>query len=277
MILRNLIRDLSPLLEDSDVENPLRELRLIIAHVLSKTYEEIYFGDDQEIGEKDLQKIKDCVNLRCQHMPLAKILGQKEFWGMPFLVTMDTLDPRPESETLIEGIEALIKDVSLPLRILDLGTGSGCLLLSSLSLFPQATGVGIDLSNRALHVAKKNALRLGFADRSDFLFSDWFGGVSGTFDIILSNPPYIPEGTTLSLETLHDPASALFAAERGLLAYRLILERAAPYLNPGGYLVFEIGVDQAFDIIDLALQNHFKLVLARKDLLGHTRCLVFKK
>ncbi len=277
MILRNLIQDFLPLLDNADVENALRELRLIIAHVLSKTYEEIYFGDDQKIGEKDVETIKACVNLRCQHMPLAKILGQKEFWGMPFLVTMDTLDPRPESETLIEAIELLVKDASLPLRILDLGTGTGCLLLSALSIFPQATGVGVDLSNRALHVAKKNALRLGGAGRSEFIFSDWFEGVSGTFDIILSNPPYIPEGTSLSLETLHDPASALFAPEQGLLAYRLILEQAAPYLKSGGYLVFEIGAGQAFDVIDIALQNHFKLVLARKDLLGHTRCLVFNK
>ena len=264
-----------PLLTQSGVENPLRELRLIIAHVLGKSYEDVYFGESIEVSDKDVHRIQECINRRLNHMPLAKILGQKEFWGMPFLVTADTLDPRPESEVLIEAIEGLYVDSFCSLKILDLGTGSGCLVLSALSLFPQAMGLGVDFSNRALNVAKKNAIRLGMDNRCEFIYSNWFSAITGAWDIIISNPPYIPEGTSLSDETLHDPASALFAPEKGLMAYRLILEQAKVYLKPGGYLVFEIGAGQAFDIIDIALKNQFKLFLARKDLLGHTRCLIF--
>lgn len=271
------MEELTAPLAQSGVDNPLRELRLIIAHVLSKSYQEIFFGDNIEVNEKQVQHIRDCVKLRLNHMPLAKILGHKEFWGLPFLVTADTLDPRPESETLLEGLEGMYPDKSLPLCILDLGTGSGCLILSALSIFPQAKGLGVDFSNRALHVAIKNADRLGMGDRCEFIYSNWFSAVTGIWDIILSNPPYIPEGTPLSEETLHDPPTALFAPERGLMAYRLILEQAGFYLKPEGYLIFEIGAGQKFDIIDIALKNKFVFVLARKDLLGHTRCLVFKR
>ena len=275
MKIWNLMETFVPPLAQSGIENPLRELRLIIAHALGKSYEDVYFGENIEVNDADIHRIQECVNLRLNYMPLAKILGQKEFWGMPFLVTADTLDPRPESETLIEAIEGLYADKSVSLKILDLGTGSGCLVLAALSLFLNGKGLGVDFSNRALHVAEKNASRLGMESRCDFVYSDWFGSVTGTWDIIISNPPYIPEGTSLSQETLHDPVSALFAPERGLMAYRLILERAKDYLKPGGYLIFEIGAGQAFDIIDIALKNKFKLFLARKDLLGHTRCLVF--
>lgn len=277
MTILLLLHQLAPLLEGEGVENPLREIRILMARVLKRTYEDIFFGDDIILTAEQIAQIKEHVILRQQGIPLAKIIGEKEFWGLPFVVTMDTLDPRPESETLIEAVLQLYPDSNKPLSILDLGTGTGCLLLSVLHEFPQAKGIGVDLSQRALEIAKKNAVALGLSQRCFFLQSHWFDKVSGYFDLILANPPYIPPETPLSKETLYDPASALFAPENGLLHYRLILEQTSGFLNPLGYLIFEIGAGQHFDVIDLALQNGYRLVIARKDLLGYTRCLVFQR
>jgi release factor glutamine methyltransferase len=277
MKINTLLEEFTPSMTQKGIENPQRELRLIVAHVLSRPYEQIYFEDDIQITEQELTKIKECIKLRLKHMPLAKILGHREFWGLPFCVTMDTLDPRPETETLLEALENLYSDKSLPLKILDLGTGSGCLLLSALTIFPLAEGLGVDISHKALHIAQKNARQLKLNQRCTFIYSDWFSAVEGTWDIILSNPPYISEGTPLSKETLYDPKLALFAPENGLMAYRLILEGASDFLATNGVLVFEVGAGQHLDVMDLAAHNGFRLAMTRKDLSGYARCLVFKK
>lgn len=277
MTLNEAVKTFTSQLQSAKIENPLRETRLLIAFALDKTYEEIFFSDDFNLSESKLSVIQDLVTQRLNHKPLAKIIQQKEFWGISFIVTEDTLDPRPESESLIEEILYLQKDRQETFKILDLGTGSGCLLLTLLTLYPKATGLGIDISSKALQIAEQNARHLKLLDRCQFQQSSWFDNLTyQKWDIIISNPPYIPEGTELSTQTLYDPKSALFASENGLKDYRLILETAHEYLTTKGFLVFEIGYDQKESVIDMATKKGYRLLSERKDLLGHTRCLVFQ-
>lgn len=281
ILLSLLISELNRSLSKKLGNDALREIRLLAAHVLNTTYENIFFNDERIILDNTQMKaLREATAMRLNHMPLAKIIGKKEFWGLPFEVTLDTLDPRPESETLIEAILILYADKQQALNILDLGTGSGCLLLSTLHEYPAAKGIGVDISMKALTIAQKNATKLNLKDRCKFIRGTWFKTKESSlsrFDIIISNPPYIPRGNILSPDTLYDPASALFAGEKGLLHYRLILEEAHHYLTPQGVIVFEIGQGQQSDVINLALKNNYHIVIVRKDILGHTRCLVFRK
>lgn len=179
--------------------------------------------------------------------PVAYITGVKEFWSLEFRVTPDVLIPRDDSECLIEAVLHR-RNKNTQWSILDLGVGSGCLLLSLLSEMPQARGLGVDRSLAALEVAQSNARALGLADRARFLASDWARAVEGAFDIVIANPPYIPEGERQSLPvdvSAFEPSQALFAGPDGMADYRAILADAPRLLAPGGLIVFETGADQA--------------------------------
>jgi release factor glutamine methyltransferase len=179
--------------------------------------------------------------------PVSRIVGVREFYGRPFRIDRSTLDPRPDTETLIEAALALV-DRRTPLKLLDLGTGSGCILVTLLAELPHATGVGIDKSLAALEVARANALDLGVADRAGFIADDWLDGVEGTFDLVVANPPYL---TTAEMAGLardvgdYDPAGALDGGPDGLAAYRRIVPRLRDVLRPGGIALFEVGHTQA--------------------------------
>lgn len=262
-------------LRQSPADHPLRELRLMAAQILNLTHDQLLFNPPDVIDEQDAQKLQAMVYRRCQHEPLAKILGYKEFWGLTFKVTQDTLDPRPDSETLIETALSYLTNKSETYRILDLGTGSGCLVLSLLSELPAAVGMGVDLSVPALVVAQANAVSLDLDARCQFVQSNWFGSIDGSFDLIITNPPYIDPSEVLSRQTRYDPESALFAGDRGLADYRTIFSTARSHLNDQGLLVLEIGHEQAVDVTKIAQNQSFKLLKLVKDLHGNDRCLVF--
>jgi release factor glutamine methyltransferase len=184
--------------------------------------------------------------------PVSRIIGRREFWGLSFRISPNTLDPRPETELLVEAVLDYVRDQRLcgePLRILDLGTGSGCLLAILLSELPLAFGVGVDRSNEALAVARENLSQLGLLDRSALLCANWLGAFDGErFDIIVGNPPYIPssEIRMLAVEVRdYDPSMALDGGEDGLRAYRAILAQAPRVLRRNGFLAFETGYEQA--------------------------------
>lgn len=185
---------------------------------------------------------EQAIAARLARKPVSQIIGRRAFWKHEFLVTSDVLDPRPDTETLVE--HALAAPFT---RVLDLGTGSGCILLSLLADRPGATGLGTDLSLAALQIAKQNAAALGLSDRAAFRQADWLAGVEGKFDLIVSNPPYIAttayEGLPPELR-LHEPKSALTPGGDGLDAYRSILAQAPAHLRSGGRLMVEIGHDQ---------------------------------
>jgi len=218
---------------------------------------------------------------RAAREPLSRILGQREFWSLVFRVTADTLDPRPESETLVELVLDAIgaEGRSRPLSILDLGTGSGCLLLALLHELPMATGVGTDLSPAAVQVARENAVVLGLADRASFVASDWAKPINRKFDVILSNPPYIRSCGIDRLEpevAICDPHRALDGGPDGLRCYRELAAILPILLAPGGVVVLEVGAEMDISVCRIMSEHNLKFIEHRKDLSLLVRCLAFR-
>jgi release factor glutamine methyltransferase len=228
-------------LQAAGIEDPARDARVLLAHALGIGPDRLTMMLTDEMSEPQATTYEEALVARIARRPVAQIIGRRLFWGLSFRVTRDTLDPRPETETLVA--EALARPFH---KVLDLGTGTGCILLSCLKGVPLARGLGVDVSGAALQVAADNARDLGLAGRARFLLSDWFSAVPGTFDLILSNPPYIAaaEMATLAPEVHWEPALALTPGGDGLDAYRQIARGAGARLMPGGRLLVEIGPTQ---------------------------------
>ena len=229
----------------------------------------------EEMPESALTAYREAQAKREKRIPVQHITGEQEFMGLSFKVTGDVLVPRQDTEILAE--EAL-KDLSSGMRVLDLCTGSGCILLSLIALCPGITGTGTDISPRALAVAKENAERLGVS--AEFFEGDLFAGAAGPFDMIVSNPPYIrtQEIETLAEEVrLFDPRGALDGGEDGLVFYRRILSECGPYLAEGGHVLLETGWDQAGDVADIMRENGFTQIRILRDLSGKERVVRGRK
>lgn len=211
--------------------------------------------------------------------PVWRILGEREFWGLTFRLSPATLEPRPDSETIVEAALAQLgarRDESL--SILDLGTGTGCLLIALLSECRRARGLGVDLSDEACRTAAGNAALNGVAARASFRQGNWTEGLSGPFDLVVSNPPYIPtpEIGALSVEVReHDPLLALDGGPDGLAPYRVFAKSLPALLAPGGFVVFEIGAGQKPDVVAIMAAGGLELRASRHDLGGHERALIF--
>ncbi len=219
------------------------------------------------------------VNRRLQHEPVAQILGYKEFWKDRFAVSRDVLTPRADSEVVIETLLRHRGDKNAPLRVLDLGTGSGCLLLSTLREYPQATGVGADQSPAALAIAAKNAAAFNLQHRCVLMQSNWCSNISGTFDVVLANPPYIPTADIDALDAdvrLHEPHAALDGGVDGLDCYRSILQQITPHLASDALLIFEVGQGQDEDLVTLGTAHGLRHVETAADLAGIARVVAFE-
>ena len=211
--------------------------------------------------------------------PVWRILGEREFWGLPFSLSNATLEPRPDSESIIEAaLETLSGRRNDALSILDLGTGSGCLLIALLSEFRSARGLGVDVAPEACETAMSNAVRNGVAERAQFRVGDWVSGVSGVFDLIVSNPPYI---ATAELESLpvavrdHDPTLALDGGADGLAAYRVLAAALPGLLGAAGVAILEIGAGQAREVVAIMQAGGLRHRGERHDLGGHPRAQIF--
>jgi len=229
------------------------------------------------LSAEEQARLDTALARRAAREPLDRIEGTREFWSLTFRLAPATLSPRPDSETLVSAALELLGDRARPWRLLDLGTGSGCLLLALLSELPAATGLGIDLAPAAVTAARENAARLGLAARARFLVDDWAQGQAGPFDLVVSNPPYIQSSDLASLEPEvrnFDPALALDGGADGLAAYRALLPQARRLLAPGGWLVLELGQGQATAVGDLAVAAGLTHVSTRDDLAGIARALV---
>lgn len=216
---------------------------------------------------------------RLKGEPVWRILGEREFWSLRFRLSPATLEPRPDSETIVEAALAELKARRAEaLSLLDLGTGTGCLLIALLSELPRARGLGIDLSEEACHTAAGNAALNGVAERASFRQGSWTEGLSGPFDLIVSNPPYIPsaEIAGLAVEVReHDPLLALDGGADGLGPYRIFARTLPALLAPGGIIVFEIGAGQGPDVVALMQAGGLEFRGSRHDLGGHERALIF--
>ncbi len=249
------------------------DAEILLAHLAGVDRMTLLTGPNIEIDEVAYDAL---VARRAAHEPVAYITGHREFWSLDIAVTPDVLIPRPDSETLIEAAKAARGDHA-PATVLDLGTGSGALLLAALSEWPRARGLGIDRSAAALAVARGNADRLGFGRRTAFQAGDWARGVTERFDLVLANPPYVEDGAILAPDVGDfEPASALFAGADGLDAYRDLVPQLPGLLNPSGVAVVEIGATQADGVADLMAAAGLTSTL-RRDLAGHDRCLIARR
>lgn len=252
-----------------------REARLLVAAALKTSYENVFFHPSIVVDDASSTHLQSFMDRRQNFEPLSKIIGMREFWKLSFLVTADTLDPRPDSETLVEAVLA-VYGVKPPLRALDLGTGTGCLIISLLSEYVDMSAMAVDISLKALDVAQKNALTHGVDARLELRHSHWFDQVTGTFDLIISNPPYIARDEILDTAVLkYDPDEALFADNHGLAAYEKIAEKTAGFLNKGGRIFVEIGLGQQQTVGQIFQAKHFVQTHVFYDIVGIARCLVF--
>ena len=278
LCLENIVRQLA----EKNIESPLLEARLIIA--AAKSIECWEVSSTTEISSDEAEKINAMLEQRLSHKPLDKILGHREFYKYDFLCNENVLSPRPDTETLVENAAGLIFKHKLQ-NVLELGVGSGCVILSLLADFPFLFGTGVDVSDKALKVAAENAERLGVKNRINLLCADWndekfCDNFSSAFDIIVSNPPYIPSAEISELEPEvknFDPLTALDGGIDGFDAYNQIIKIAPTLLKDNGYLLFEAGYNQARQIAKNCEDNDFKTIAIAKDLAGIERCVIVQK
>ena len=227
------------------------DARLLIGHALGLDLTGLISAAQRQLTSDEAAHLEQFARRRLAGEPVARIIGEKEFWGLPLQLSSATLVPRPDTETVVELALELLRaggDLDRPLRIADLGTGSGAILLALLSELPAARGFGTDISQAALHTAGANAARAGLSDRATFIACDYARGLTGPFDLIVSNPPYIRsadiDGLAAEVRN-HDPLAALDGGADGLDAYRALIPQAAGLLAPGAALVVEAGQGQS--------------------------------
>lgn len=259
------------------IDNPRLEARLLLAHALCRTQADLLLAPRADVV--DATAFESMLDRRAAHEPLALILGHREFWSLEFAVSPATLIPRPDSETLVEAAIAAFAGRTPPQRILDLGTGTGCLLLAVLQAFPAAFGIGIDIAPAAASLAATNARTLCFAARSAFLAGNWTDALNARFDLVLSNPPYIPTADIAGLMpdvALYEPRNALDGGPDGADAYRRIVDALPTLLEPDGVAVLEFGIGQADMVAAMAHRAGFTTA-TRPDLAGCPRAIVLRR
>ena len=273
------LKSLRRTLTEAGFETAALDARLLLLSVLDIPATALITDPDVPLTAEEAGRLAAVTRRRLAHEPVARIVGEREFWGLPFALSPETLVPRPDTETVVETALALLPDRQVPLLMADFGTGSGCLLVALLHELPRAVGLGVDLSLGALQTARRNAWANGVGERSLFALSHWADAVSGRFDLIVSNPPYIasPLIPTLDREVReHDPPLALDGGPDGLEPYRILLGEAKRLLVPGGLLAVEIGHDQADDLRSLATAHGLEILKVAHDLSDNPRCVAMR-
>lgn len=259
-------------LADAGLESAALDARLLLSAAAGLRPSDLIARDRERLAPLAWSAFETHVRRRLRGEPVARILGEKEFWGLPFILSAATLVPRPETETLVEQALAEIQGrASGDCRICDLGTGSGAVLIALLSELPEAEGVGSDIAEEALATARRNAERHAVLRRASFVLADFAEGPDGPFDVVVANPPYVRSGSIAGLEPGvrdHDPRAALDGGRDGLDAFRAILARAGALLSASGFIAFEVGYDQGESVVDLCGRAGFGEVRLSDDLAG---------
>lgn len=266
------------ILKNNNVPNYNLDARILLAYLLS--LENKYFMSDIKVTNKDKENFFSMIKDRINGKPVSKIISRRDFWETEFFINSSTLDPRPDSEILVKSALEVNKFINKEkINILELGVGSGCILLSLLNEINGSIGIGIDIDIEALKVAQLNALNMKISEKVSFIASNWTKSIKGKFDIIISNPPYIKSSNIINLQKEvknHDPLIALDGGEDGLICYKEIMKNIKGLMNKNAFLLFEIDSWQGNIIIELSKKNHLKFFSIKKDLSGKERCIIFQ-
>lgn len=263
--------------KSKNIQSARLDAEVLLSHVLRQERIYLYVHFDEPMEQNELSKFREYVKKRAQHVPIAYIIGEREFMGLPFKVTKDTLIPRPDTEILVENVLNNV-DKDKEIEIVDIGTGSGAIILSLLVNLPKAQGKTVDISSKAIEVAKENAVNLQVNDRCEFFVGDLFAPLNGSkFDLIVSNPPYIPKKDIATLEDdvkEYEPVSALTDGGDGLSYYRRLLSEGKAYIKENGFIALEIGIYQSNDVKQIAMDNGWKNIKIIKDYAGIDRVVL---
>ena len=274
MKLKKVLADTAIKLSESGIEGAARDARILTAYALQLPISELSLKIDEQVSEQIIYELEKLILRRIDREPISKILGRREFWGRSFFINENVLDPRADTETLIDFvIEKPVKSV------LELGTGSGAIAVTLACEWKEVHVTAVDISEEALSLAKTNAEKFNVQNKVHFLKSDWFEAVRGPFDLIISNPPYIGwiEKDYLAAEVVkYDPEIALFAGRDGLDAYKTIIPNLAKFLNPDGIVVLETGVCQSNKVKNMLSEVGFINAKIAKDLSGKDRLVAAK-
>jgi len=283
LILKNVFWIGEKFLKMSGIERQRNETFLIISKILKKNYLEVLINQEISISEKKKKQILKKIFQRLNGKPISRIFGLKEFYSREFFINSNSLDPRPETETLIDLIKKIeLKNSNKRLRILDLGTGTGCIIISlamELGKFKEVSGVGVDISSGAIDIANRNLMKFNLEDKIEIYRSNWFSEVNGKFDIIVSNPPYVDSNEIEKLDNgvkNFDPYVSLNGGKFGLECFKKISSIAGNFLKKNGYICVELGCGQKKDVQSIFTKNGFHKIIESKDLLNIDRVLVFK-
>lgn len=270
------LRRLRAAFAEAGIDEAALDARVLLLDALGLDATALALRPDEPVGEAGAARLEEASRRRLAGEPVWRILGEREFWGLPFALHPETLVPRPDTETVVE---AALRLAPGPRRILDLGTGTGCLLVAILRERPGAFGIGLDRARGAAATARRNAERNGVGERASFVVGDWTAALAGAFDLVVSNPPYIPTRDLAGLEREvreHDPALALDGGADGLDPYRLILADAPRLLAPGGAVVVEVGIGQADDVAAIGVATGLELQAIAPDLAGVPRAVAWR-
>lgn len=260
MKIKDLLKDSIPKLNQAQILTASLDARLLLQHAANIPCETIYLYPEQLVSDNDVIKYKNFLDRRVNNEPVAKIIGKKSFWKDDFIVNQHTLDPRPDSEVIIQAALDFLPNKENTLKFLDIGSGSGCLLLSLLRECPNAIGVASDISLDALKIASLNAKALNLKERIVLINHNWTDAVDHKFDLIVSNPPYIPTNdiNNLAKEVKnYDPILALDGGEDGLNPYRHLAQKISYLLKPGACAILEFGYDQGKAVKEIFIQNNY--------------------
>jgi release factor glutamine methyltransferase len=275
-----VLREAGQRLAAAGVEDAPRDARLLLQAASGLSSAALVAFPERGVAAAALARFYGMLERRERREPMAQILGVREFWSLRFRVTADTLDPRPDSETLVQAVLDRVPDRAATLRLVDFGTGTGCLLLALLHDLPSAAGLGVDLSAAALAVAAENARDLGLAARATFRQGNWDEAISPPFDIVVSNPPYIESAMIPQLQpevARFEPRLALDGGADGLDAHRRLLPAAARLLRQGGLAALEVGVGQADSVTAIGVACGLRHIATAADLGGMPRVVVWQK